>query len=95
MADEIRKDDAWDYVPGSLKMTMTVLDLIYAGNGAYVDQLLDRAWNPKFPGKAEFGAELIDCYLRQSRWWREIADLNGWPALEPVCQADRRSLRHQ
>jgi hypothetical protein len=85
MADEIRKDDAWEYVAGSRQMTIAILELIYGGNGSHVDQLLDRAWNQKFPGQAEFRAELIDCYLRRSSWWNDIARLNGWPALKPAC----------
>lgn len=95
MADEIRKDEAWEYVPGSERMTIEILELIYGGNGSYVDQLLERAWNPKFPGKAEFRAELIDCYLRRSSWWNDLAQLNGWPALKPACNPNSSPSRHQ
>ncbi len=84
-AEEIRADESWEYVPGSFMMARSLLDLIYSGNGQYVDKLLDLGWNPKFSDKAKFRTELIECHLRESSWWPELAEFNGWPALKPNC----------
>ncbi len=66
-------------------MARALLDLIYSGNGQYVDKLLDLGWNPKFPDKAKFRTELVECHLRESSGWPELAEFNGWPALNPNC----------
>ncbi len=85
IADKIRNHDRWDYNTASPEMTAALIELIYSGNGAYADKLLDTAWNPKFPDKAEYRAQVMECDLRRSSWWPDVAELNGWPALEPNC----------
>ena len=88
-AREVREDWIWDEpkrvpsdrVPPLLAQGM--LDLIYSGNFPAARRLLELAWNPTVKGRDEYYIELIECMLRRSRYWPEIAAFNQLPADEP------------
>ena len=84
-AENIRTDEDWEHYDGSLMLARAIADLVYSGNGKYVDSLLDLAWNPKFTNKAAFQSKLIECNLRKSTWWPELAKMNNWSVLKPNC----------
>jgi hypothetical protein len=87
-AQAIRRDPRWkqrgnsgDDIPPALWDEM--LTLIYAGNGAAADELLRQAWPRDATSRAVFRHELIDCQLRRSIYWPDIAAMNRWPADPP------------
>ncbi len=54
-----------------------MLDLIYAGQYERALAFLDVAWNDAHPeSKIAFRRDLLECRLRSSDWWPEIAALN-------------------
>ena len=81
LAAKVRNDERWDYDNHSLILAQDIFDLIYSGNGSSVDELMELAWNPKFPSptKAQYKAELIE-NLHDSSWWQDIAEMNRWPS---------------
>ncbi len=60
------------------RLFRTTLDLIYGGQYDMALRFLDAAWNDAHPeSKAEFRRDLLECRLRASEWWPDIAALNG------------------
>ena len=83
-ADAVRALPLWTkYQRPPPKLWEVMLDLIYAGNYPLARPFLDRAWNDAVPGKEEFWDELIKCQMRESRFWPDIAALNGLVAAKP------------
>lgn len=60
------------------RLFRTMLDLIYGGQYELALRFLDAAWNDAHPeSKAGFRRDLLECRLRASEWWPDIAALNG------------------
>jgi len=88
-AQAIRRDPRWKQRAnggdGNISPALweEMLTLIYAGNGAAADELLRQAWPRDAIARAVFRHELIDCQLRRSIYWPDIAAMNRWPADPP------------
>ncbi len=64
------------------KLFRTMLELIYGGQYEAAMRFLDAAWNDQHPeSKADFRRDLLECRLRSSAWWPEIAAMNRLPPL--------------
>ncbi len=91
-ADRIRRDAAWkrkgeDNVPPALWDRM--LALIYSGQAPLARDFLQRAWAGKPDDRAGFWHDLVECQLRRSIYWPDIAPLNGWPAEKPATDCPK------
>ncbi len=89
-ARELREDPIWhgeyprtpaNRFPPMLPQAM--LDLIYSGNLPAARRLLEMAWNPALKGREDFYVDLVECRLRDSRFWPDVAALNNLPADGP------------
>jgi hypothetical protein len=85
-AARIRRDPAWkkkgsDRVPPALWNRM--LALIYSGHAPLARDFLTRAWVGGTDERAAFYHDLVECQLRRSVYWPDVAALNGWTADPP------------
>jgi len=94
-ADEIVHSDRWgppdpaypndpqmaaNYEP---RLWEVMLDLIYSGHYARAVLFFEQAWPEAQPGKEKFRYEFFECQLRRSRYWSDIATMNGLEPLPP------------
>ena len=91
-AARIRRDAAWkkkgdDNVPPALWDRM--LALIYSGQAPLARDFLKRAWVGAAADRAGFEHDLVDCQLRRSAYWPDVAALNGWKAEKPAADCPK------
>jgi len=67
-----------------------MLALIYSGQAPLARDFLERAWAGKADDRAGFWHDLVQCQLRRSIYWPNVAGLNGWPPDQPAadCPTD-------
>ena len=93
LARELREDPVWHdpwYDQKSKQalrfppmLPQAMLDLIYSGNFPAARLLLELAWNPASKGREDFYVDLVECRLRDGRFWPDVAALNNLPAKDP------------
>lgn len=85
-AQALRTSDWWgtsDLHPYDFNLWDIMLELIYTGHYDRARQFLDEGWRPDFPGKEKIRFEFFDCQLRRSKYWPDVAAMNGVPAVPP------------
>lgn len=67
-----------------------VMELIYGGNMTQAWSFVDAAWHPDWWREEEPISEAILCEVQGSRYWPQIAALNGLDSEEPALDECRR-----
>lgn len=83
----VRQSKKWDKFkeyPLDSQLWKVMLKLIYSGNADQARIFLNSAWPSGREGKEKFGKEFLECKLRQSPHWPEIAAMNNLKPLKPV-----------
>ena len=91
-AARLRRDPAWkakgdENVPPPLWDRM--LALIYGGQAPAARDFLGKAWAGPAADRAAFWHDLVDCQLRRSPYWPDVAALNGWKADQPAADCPK------
>jgi hypothetical protein len=91
-AATLHGDRAWtqsgdESVPPALWDRM--LALVYAGNGPAARDFLAAAWAGPAGDRDGFWHDLVECQLRRSPYWPDVAALNGWPAAKPAADCPK------
>ena len=103
-ADEIARSDRWgppdpkypndphlaaNYEP---RLWEVMLDLIYSGHYSRAVLFFEQAWPEAQPDKEKFRYEFFQCQLRRSRYWSDIASMNGLEPLPPNADCPKGPL---
>ena len=66
-----------------------MLALIYSGQAPLARDFIQRAWAGSAADRAAFEHDLVECQLRRSAYWPDVAALNGWKAEKPAADCPK------